>query len=65
MNVPAKDLFEYLINGKTLTQFLDDFPEITKDDAIAVLSQILDDNHSRRSGSSPGRYAGLGAELGA
>jgi predicted transcriptional regulator len=61
----AKELFDYLINGKTLNEFLDDFPDISKDETIAVLSQILDAHNGRRAGASLGRYAGLGAELAA
>jgi hypothetical protein len=61
----AKELFDYLVNGKTLNEFLDDFPAISKDEAIAVLSQILDTDNGRRVGASLGRYAGIGAELAA
>lgn len=61
----AKELFDYLVNGKTLNDFLADFPDISKEEAIAVLSQMLDTHHGRRGGPSLGRYAGLGAELAA
>ena len=60
-----KELFDYLVNGKTLDEFLDNFPDISKDQAIAVLSQILERHTDRRSATSQGRYAGLGAELAA
>jgi len=60
-----KELFDYLANGKTLNEYLKDYPEISKDEALAVLSQILEVNNGRRAGQSQGRYAGLGAELAA
>jgi hypothetical protein len=60
-----KELFDYLANGKTLNEFLNDYPEISKDEALAMLSLILDVNTGRRASQSLGRYAGLGAELAA
>jgi uncharacterized protein (DUF433 family) len=35
--VPVKNLFDYLKAGDTLDEFLDDFPSVTKEQAIAVL----------------------------
>jgi uncharacterized protein (DUF433 family) len=35
--VPVQTLFEYLEGGDTLDQFLDGFPGITREQAIAVL----------------------------
>lgn len=35
--VPIKNLFDYIEGGEGLDEFLDDFPSITKDAAIAVL----------------------------
>jgi len=35
--VPIQNLFEYLQAGDTLAAFLDDFPSVTREQAIAVL----------------------------
>lgn len=35
--VPIKNLFDYLKAGDTLEEFLDDFPSVTKEQAIKVL----------------------------
>ena len=35
--VPIKNLFDYLEGGETLEDFLDGFPPITREQAIAVL----------------------------
>ena len=35
--VPIKNLFDYLKGGDDLTEFLDDFPSVTKDAALSVL----------------------------
>jgi uncharacterized protein (DUF433 family) len=35
--LPVKNLFEYLEAGDSLDQFLDDFPSVSRDQAIAVL----------------------------
>ena len=35
--VPVKNLFDYISCGDDLSEFLDDFPSVTKDAAIAVL----------------------------
>ena len=37
--VPVKNLFDYLEAGEPLDQFLDDFPSIARDVAVAVLEQ--------------------------
>jgi uncharacterized protein (DUF433 family) len=37
--VPVKNLFDYLKGGESLYQFLDDFPSVTRDVAVAVLKQ--------------------------
>ena len=37
--VPVKNLFDYLEAGESLDQFLDDFPSIARDVAVAVLEQ--------------------------
>lgn len=37
--VPVKILFEYLEAGDTLDEFLDQFPTVTRELAIAVLEQ--------------------------
>jgi uncharacterized protein (DUF433 family) len=35
--IPIKNLFDYLKAGDTLDEFLDNFPSVTKEQAIAVL----------------------------
>jgi len=35
--VPIKNLFDYLEGGKGLSEFLDDFPSVTKKASLAVL----------------------------
>ena len=37
--VPIKYLWEYLIKGKTLEAFLDDFEGVPRDEAVAALKQ--------------------------
>jgi uncharacterized protein (DUF433 family) len=35
--VPVKNLFDYLETGETLEAFLDDFPSVTREQALRVL----------------------------
>jgi uncharacterized protein (DUF433 family) len=35
--VPVKNLFDYLEGGSSLDQFLEDFPSIRRESAVAVL----------------------------
>lgn len=35
--VPIKSLFDYLETGETLETFLDDFPSVTREQALGVL----------------------------
>jgi uncharacterized protein (DUF433 family) len=37
--VPVKNLFDYLEGGEPLDQFLDDFPSVKREVAVAVLEQ--------------------------
>jgi uncharacterized protein (DUF433 family) len=37
--VPVKNLFDYLETGESLDQFLDDFPSVAREVAIAVLEE--------------------------
>jgi uncharacterized protein (DUF433 family) len=37
--VPVKALFDYLEAGESLDQFLDDFPSVARDVAVALLQQ--------------------------
>ena len=37
--VPVKNLFDYLEGGESLDQFLDDFPSVPRETAVAVLEQ--------------------------
>ncbi len=37
--VPVKNLFDYLEAGESLNQFLDDFPSVDREIAVAVLEQ--------------------------
>jgi uncharacterized protein (DUF433 family) len=36
--VPVKALFDYIAAGRTLIEFLTDFPDVTQDHATAVLT---------------------------
>lgn len=51
--VPIKNLFDYLEGGEDLAEFLDDFPSVSKEAALAVLDmakksltseKVLDEN---------------------
>ena len=35
--VPFQALIDYLEGGQTLTEFLDDFPTVTREDAVSAL----------------------------
>ena len=37
--VPFKSLTDYLEHGRSLNEFLEDFPGVSRDDAIAALEQ--------------------------
>ena len=37
--VPAQNLLDYLEKGRSLDQFLDDFPTVSRDQAIMALEQ--------------------------
>ncbi len=37
--VPFKCLTDYLEHEKSLTEFLDDFPSVTREDAVAALEE--------------------------
>jgi uncharacterized protein (DUF433 family) len=38
--VPAKALIDYLTGGETIDEFLDDFPSVSREQAIAFLEDI-------------------------
>lgn len=38
--VPVKTLFDYLEEGETLDEFLDDFPAVSKEHAVRVLEKM-------------------------
>ncbi len=38
--VPVQTLLDYLEGGQSLQEFLDDFPTVGRDQAIAVLEQL-------------------------
>lgn len=40
--VPVKNLLDYLAAGDSLDQFLDDFPSVTRDQAVAALEIARD-----------------------
>ena len=40
--VPVKALLDYLAGGHTLDEFLDDFPTVTREQAVAVLEQGIE-----------------------
>ena len=38
--VPAKNLIDYLEHGRSLDEFLDDFPTVKRDQVIAALEEV-------------------------
>lgn len=40
--VPVQSLFDYLEGGETLDQFLDQFPSVSKEQALAALDLACD-----------------------
>jgi uncharacterized protein (DUF433 family) len=40
--VPLRNLFDYLEGGYDLDEFIDDFPSVTHDQAVAALEDALD-----------------------
>lgn len=40
--VPVKNLFDYLEAGNSLAEFLDDFPGVSSEQAIAVLHEAAE-----------------------
>ena len=40
--VPVQSLFDYLEGGETLDQFLDQFPSVSKEQALAALDMACD-----------------------
>jgi uncharacterized protein (DUF433 family) len=40
--VPVKDLLDYLAAGDTLDQFIDDFPTVAREQAVAALGLARD-----------------------
>ena len=38
--VPVQTLFDYIADGNTLDEFLDNFPTVTRSDALRVLESI-------------------------
>ena len=40
--VPFQTLLDYLAEGQTLSAFLDDFPTVTREQAVAALNQAKD-----------------------
>jgi len=39
--VPIQNLFDYLESGEDLSEFLDDFPSVTKEPALNILKRLL------------------------
>ena len=46
--VPVKNLLDYLAAGDTLAQFLDDFPTVRREQAVAALELARDPFPGRR-----------------
>ena len=48
--VPIKAIFDYLEAGDDLDEFLDDFPSVSRDQAIGILTvareNLIDDNEA-------------------
>jgi uncharacterized protein (DUF433 family) len=39
--VPARTLFDYLAGGHPIDEFLDDFPTVSRDEAVGALQQAM------------------------
>ncbi len=39
--VPVKNLFDYIKGGHTIAEFVDDFPSVKPDQAVAVLELAM------------------------
>jgi uncharacterized protein (DUF433 family) len=54
--VPVRTLFDYPIGGHAMSEFLDDFPSVTREHAAAVLQLAADllIERARNSGKKPG-----------
>lgn len=39
--VPIETLFDYVARGKTLEEFLKDFPDVSRQDAIAIVKATI------------------------
>ena len=42
--VPAQTLLDYLEGGEPLSEFLEDFPSVTREHAVAALEQAKEDS---------------------
>ncbi len=40
--VPVQNLFDYIEGGESLGEFLDDFPSVSRDQAIRLLEEMKD-----------------------
>lgn len=38
--VPVRILFDYLVGGEPLSEFLEDFPSVSREHAVAVIQQF-------------------------
>ncbi len=45
--VPAQTLFDYLDGGDSLDLFLEDFPTVTREDALELLHLAREENYTR------------------
>lgn len=45
--VPVKTLFDYLAAGDTLDRFLDHFPDVSHEQAVALLEQVGEELSAR------------------
>ncbi len=64
--VPFQALLDYLEHGKTLQAFLDQFPSVTREGAIAALEEAKIQNTSAEGPRHPGALHGklhVGAEF--
>ena len=43
--VPIKNLFDYLEGGETLENFLEGFPPVSREQAVAVIGEIIEVLH--------------------
>ena len=56
--VPVESLIQHLVAGDSLDIFLDDFPTVSREQAVAYLEKTLEFTNARIEGLQNGVYSG-------